>query len=210
MFSSAPLSMAKLRSNLASMLSIQWIVIDCSMICLGWEYQQKSLHKIWWKLSPYRETSFYKHSISSKHNGADEVEFTSCISLWHMKCISLKALGHLSNEKEKVKQKVFVMLNAAFLLNLSQWQRYKKIHKNCARNTRVTSKSPLPKFAWNKREWVKLNQFSTAEAVSTLEDRGYVLIPKWFQGGVSTNGGTVWCISTTEAGSCAQQALRLH
>ena len=179
MFSSAPLSMAKLRSNLASMLSIQWIVIDCSMICLGCEYQQKSLHKIWWKLIPYTETSFYKHSISSKHNAADEVEFTSCISLWHVKCIPLKALGHLSNEKEKLKQKAFVMLNAAFLLHLSQWQRYKKIHKSYAVNTCLTSKLPLPKFAWNKREWVRLNQFSTAKAVSTLEEGGI----SWFPSG---------------------------
>lgn len=180
MFSAAPLSMVKLWSNLASMLSIQWIVIDCSMICLGWEYQQKSLHKIWWKLFPYRETSSYKHSISSKHNGVDDVGFTSCISLWHTKCISLKALGHLSYEKEKAKQQAFVMLNAAFLLNLSQWQRYRKIHKTTLhRATQLTPKSPLPNFAWNKREWVKLKQFSTAEAVSTLEEGGI----SWFPGG---------------------------
>lgn len=52
-----------------------------------------------------------------------------------MKYISLEALGHLSNEKEKVKQKTSVMLNAAFLFNVSQWQKYKEIHKSCTRNT---------------------------------------------------------------------------
>lgn len=93
MFSSAPLSTAQLWSSLASTLSIQWIVIDCSMVCLGWEYQQKIIHKIWWKLSPYRKTSCYKHSISSQQNGGDEIEFTSYPSFWHVKCISLRACG---------------------------------------------------------------------------------------------------------------------
>lgn len=44
-------------------------------------------------------------------------------------------LGHLSNEKEKVKQKTSVVLNAAFLFNVSQWQMYKEINESYTGNT---------------------------------------------------------------------------
>lgn len=82
-----------------------------------------------------------------------------------------------------------------------------KIPKSYTINTCLALKPPLPKFAWNEREWVRLKKL--AQGPSPSWEREVYPDSQVVPGQRIQQHWTVWCSSSPDAGLCVQQALRL-